>query len=242
MLCDDERMGSRHLFVGSGLLFLSVACSTSSPEAGGAKADAAATPSPSATPVIPDAAVPPSTDASNAADVVRHPTDKVLDHVPVIVKYANGAPVQTDVGAGKTILALKRGDKATAVGQYNGSKRILFADPKDASKTLTGWAQKFVFEDGFAGHPVPTCALNQMVVSDAASPLEPRCSTRCKTPADCHGAAKYCYDALVLMIEAGEDPPGNVPILSCGSDARLAAAPAAPTSSGAGHRGDAGAH
>ena len=61
-----------------------------------------------------------------------------------------------------------------------------------------------------------------MVVSDAASPLQPRCATRCKTAADCHGAAKFCYAALVLSVEGGGDRPTTTAISSCGANADLA--------------------
>jgi hypothetical protein len=144
------------------------------------------------------AAVDAGPEASNEADITRYPDEVAIDHTAATIKTPK-ANVLKATPKGDIVTALKKGDTVTELGEHNGYYRIVFADPKDASKKLEGWVVKFAFDDPPVAQkrPVPKCTgASAIMVSDKPKPIVPRCSIFCADDKDCPSGK--CDSALIL--------------------------------------------
>lgn len=85
-------------------------------------------------------------EAANEADVTRYLDEVAVDHQAATIKAPKANALKA-TPKGDIVAALKKGDSVTELGEHNGYYRVVFADPKDASRKLEGWVVKFAFDD-----------------------------------------------------------------------------------------------
>jgi hypothetical protein len=142
-------------------------------------------------------------EAANEADLTRYPDEQAIDHQAATIKTPKANALKA-TPKGDIVASLKKGDTVTELSEHNGYYRVVFADPKDASRKLEGWVVKFAFDDPpvVKKRPVPKCTGDGVVmVSDKANPIVPRCSIFCTDDKDCPSGK--CDSALILN-EKGE--------------------------------------
>jgi hypothetical protein len=159
-----------------------------------------------------DAAIATAVDAgpetTNESQITGYPDETAIDHAPATVKAAK-ATVLKAVPKGDTVATLKKGDTVAEVSEHNGYYRVVFADPNDATKKLSGWVVKFAFDDAPVPRkaPIPKCTgAGAVLVSDKSSLIVPRCTIFCGDDSDCPSGA--CEASLIL------DEKGNPAIVN----------------------------
>jgi hypothetical protein len=165
------------------------------------KSTGAADAAPEAGPV---AVVDAGPETTNEAQVTRYPDDeKPMDRADATVKIAKVNAIAA-VPKGDVVASLKKGDAVTQLALHTGYYLVIFADPKDASKKLSGWVVKQAFDDVTyvpTKRQMPSCAAGTILVTNALSPLMPRCAKQCTKAAECD--SKMCDSVIQLDPKTG---------------------------------------
>jgi hypothetical protein len=169
-------------------------------------------------------------ETTNEAQVTRYADDeKPVDRADATVKIAKTNAL-TAVPRGDVITSLKKGDAVTQLALHGGYYLVIFADPKDPTKKLSGWVPKQAFDDATyvpVKRQMPACAAGTLLVTNSLSPLMPRCAKPCTKSSECD--SKMCDSVIQLDPKTGA-PAGagsNQYVQACEAVVPVSAPPSA---------------
>lgn len=149
-------------------------------------------------------------ETTNEAQVTRYPDDeKSMDRADATIKIVKTNAL-TAVPKGDVITSLQKGDAVTQLALHGGYYLVVFADPKDGAKKLSGWVAKQAFDDTVYAptkRQMPSCAAGSLLVTNALSPFMPRCAKHCTKGAECD--SKMCDSVIQLDPKTGTPLEGQ---------------------------------